>query len=185
MMAGLVVGVVGPSGVGKDSVMSALAMMRPGVHIVRRAITRSPDDASEVFDAVDEAEFTRSCEVGEFVLHWSAHGLRYGIPVSQIGPASLGQVCLVNLSRSVLLEAQQRFARFVTLHLTAPAAVLAERLQARGREDADQIAKRLSRAAFTLPEGLEPVVEIENDGPLDVTARRALDALETLQSERA
>ena len=41
---------------------------------------------------------------------------------------------LVNLSRSVLLEAQEEFGDFMVLSVTARPEVLARRLAARGRE---------------------------------------------------
>ncbi|MEQ9674097.1 MAG: phosphonate metabolism protein/1,5-bisphosphokinase (PRPP-forming) PhnN, partial [Roseovarius indicus] len=68
--------------------------------------------------------------------------------------------------------------RFVTLHLTAPAEVLAERLAARGREDKAEIARRLSRQGFALPEGLGRVIEVANDGPLERTVKTVLSELQ-------
>ena len=51
------------------------------------------------------------------------------------------------------------------LHVTARPDVLADRLAARGRESAQDIARRLSRPAPAFPEGL-PVTEIDNSGRL-------------------
>ena len=59
--------------------------------------------------------------------------------------------------------------------------MLAERLSARGREDADAIAARLARADTSLPQGLSRVVEVANDGPLQATVARILAAF---QAER-
>ena len=181
MITGWLVGVVGPSGVGKDSVMAALAAARPGYHIVRRVITRHSDAGGETFDEVSEAEFAHRRKAGEFVLHWSAHGMSYGIPGAETECLNQGVTCLVNLSRGVLAEAERQFSGFVTLHLIAPDAVLAERLRARGRESAGDIEKRLSRATFALPDGLKRVVEIANDGSLELTVSRTLSALDALQ----
>lgn len=181
-MTGQLIGVVGPSGVGKDSVMRALAEARPGFGLVRRVITRPGDAGGEVFDSVGEAEFVRRRAAGDFVLHWQAHGLYYGIPVRVRHDLAQGRTCLVNLSRSVLARAEAQFSDFVTLHLTAPTAVLAQRLAARGRESAAAIEARLSRADYALPAGLGRVVHVANDGPLDQTVTRVLAAL---QPERA
>ena len=105
-MTGLVLGVVGPSGVGKDSVMAALASARPGTHLVRRVITRPSTAGGELFDGVNEACFEVRLANGDFAFHWPAHGLRYGVPVSELAYAGQGRMCLVNLSRSVLRQAQ-------------------------------------------------------------------------------
>jgi len=174
---GRLIGVVGPSGVGKDTVMAALAAARPGLHVVRRCITRSEEMAGECFTGLDDAEFERRAGAGEFVLHWRAHGMRYGVPARVREVLAAGQDALVNLSRAVLPEAQQRFPGFVTLWLTAPPAVLAGRLAGRGRESETEIAARLARADTALPDGLARVVHVSNAGALQETVRAALDRL--------
>ncbi|MEQ9260470.1 MAG: AAA family ATPase [Roseovarius sp.] len=182
-MQGRLVGVVGPSGVGKDSVMEALARAHDGIHLVRRVITRDEGQGGEVFERVSVAEFARRRVAGDFVLDWEAHGMRYGVPRSEVAPQmAVGRICLVNLSRGVLAEAERLFAGFVTLHLTAPDEVLAARLRGRGRESEAEIAARLSRRDFRLPEGLGRVIEVANDGPLERTVAQVLAAL---QSEKA
>jgi ribose 1,5-bisphosphokinase len=167
---GRLIGVVGPSGVGKDSVMQALAARHEGVRLVRRVITRAPDAGGEDFEAVTEAVFQARARAGAFALYWRAHGLRYGVPVSVRDDLEAGHLCVVNLSRAVLTEAQAMFAGFAVVHLTAPVAVLAQRLAARGRENAEVIAARLERAGFALPDGLAHVIRVDNIGTLAETA---------------
>jgi ribose 1,5-bisphosphokinase len=176
-MAGRLIGVVGPSGVGKDTVMQGLAARCSELGLVRRVITRPEDAGGEQFDCVSVARFETLCRDGAFCLHWAAHGLRYGIPREIEGRLAAGEDLLVNLSRSVLREAQARFAGFVTLHLTAPRGVLAERLASRGRESAEQIEARLARSEFALPDGLERVIDVANAGPLEQTLQAIEDRL--------
>lgn len=176
-MSGRLIGVVGPSGVGKDTVMQAVVAARPGIGLVRRVITRAPDAGGEVYNAVSEAEFDRRVIGGDFALHWQAHGLRYGIPRGVEDDLASGRTMLVNLSRSVLREAQARFARFTVLSLTARTEVLAARLAGRGRETREDIARRLDRAGYGLPEGLRDVVHIDNSGGLDDTVGAVLAAI--------
>ena len=176
-MAGRLIGVVGPSGVGKDTVMAALAERRPGLGLVRRVITRPADAGGEAFDAVTADRFEALCQDEAFCLHWAAHGLRYGIPREIEGRLAVGEDLLVNLSRSVLRQAQARFAGFVTLHLTAPRRVLAERLAGRGRETAPEIEARLARSEFALPHGLGRVIDVANAGPLEQTLQAIEDRL--------
>ena len=176
-MTGRLIGVVGPSGVGKDTVMQAVASARPGIHLVRRVITRPSKAGGEDFEGVSEQEFGRRVVRGDFALHWQAHGLQYGIPRDISDRLSHGQTALVNLSRAVLREAQARFPVFSVLSLTARSEVLAARLAGRGRESAEEITRRLARADYALPEGLTEVVTIDNSGTLADTVDAVLKAL--------
>jgi len=175
-MTGRLIAVVGPSGVGKDSVMRGLAETRPGLHLLRRVITRPPEDPTEDFEAVDEVEFARRMAAGAFVLHWRAHGLSYGVPASLHDDLAAGRDMLVNLSRGVLCQAARAFPAMVVLRLSAPPSVLAARLHGRGREHAGDIAARLARDADAMPAGV-PVVDICNEGPLRDTVSRAVAVL--------
>ncbi len=170
MGQGRFIAVVGPSGVGKDSVMEAFAAAAPDVALLRRVITRAPEAGGEDYEPVSEAEFAARRDAGAFALHWRAHGLYYGIPSSIDAQLAQGCDLLVNLSRAVLPKAQTRFERFVCLSITAPKEVLARRLAGRGRETAAEIERRLSRSGFEIPEGV-PVTEIDNSGTLDQTVQ--------------
>ena len=175
-MTGRLIGVVGPSGVGKDSVMQALASSVTGFTLVRRVITRDARAGGEDFEAVTEAEFERRRQAGAFCLHWEAHGLHYGIPKSVKDRIAKGEDVLVNLSRNVLRDLHAVFPRITILNITASPETLAERLAKRGRETPDDIAKRLAKASRILPEGLE-ILEINNDGALEDTVAEALALL--------
>lgn len=177
MSRGRFIAVVGPSGVGKDTLMRAMAEARPGLRRVRRVITRAADPDGEGHEAVSEAEFEARLKEGGFALHWRAHGLRYGVPVGVGMDLARGRDLLVNLSRAVLTEAQARFRPFLVLHLTADPRVLAARLAGRGRESDVDIAERLSGAAQALPEGVGPVVTLDTGAPVERLAKAALKAL--------
>ena len=158
--------IVGPSGVGKDTLMQAVSVRVPSVRLVRRVITRPETAGGEVFEGVSEAEFARRLARGDFALHWQAHGHSYGIPAAAADWLASGVPVLFNGSRAMLAEAARVFPGLTVVHVTARPEVLAARLVARGRETADEIGERLERARIALPEGLR-VVEIDNSGPLD------------------
>ncbi|SEL94109.1 ribose 1,5-bisphosphokinase [Roseovarius azorensis] len=181
MNRGWFIAVVGPSGVGKDTLMRAMIEARPGLRRVRRVITRPADPAGEGHEPVSEAEFDMRLKDGGFALHWRAHGLRYGVPVGISLDLGLGRDLLVNLSRGVLPEAQARFQPFAVLHLTAAQEVLAARLAMRGREVGEDIAERLTGAAEALPEGVGPVVSLDTDMPVARLARAALRQLQAVR----
>ncbi|MES0863958.1 phosphonate metabolism protein/1,5-bisphosphokinase (PRPP-forming) PhnN [Ruegeria sp. SCPT10] len=173
-----VIAVVGPSGVGKDSVMEALEARAPGIQRLRRVITRPEGEEGEDFDRVSADLFEQMVLDGAFALHWSAHGLLYGVP-SQIAEQRKNcSAVLVNFSRSVLVQAQEVFGDLVVVSLTASAEVLAQRLAARGRENSAEQARRLGRARAPLPEGLDRVFEIDNSGALDDTVGEILNRLQ-------
>ncbi|MRX52120.1 phosphonate metabolism protein/1,5-bisphosphokinase (PRPP-forming) PhnN [Paracoccus sp. S-4012] len=174
--------IVGPSGAGKDSLLAAVAAARPDVLVVRRAVTR-PADGTEPFEPRSCEDFARDRAVGRFVLDWDAHGLSYGIPVEARAAQVAGRVLLVNLSRAVLPRAAKALAPLEVIHLTASPEVLAQRLTARGREDAGDIAQRLRSADAPLPQlaGV-PVHDIDNSGPLDRAVSAVLALLPALRS---
>jgi len=173
------IAVVGPSGVGKDSVMAGLNKAMPKMHLVRRVITRAPGLGGEDYDAVSVAEFKAMAARGAFAVHWRAHGLFYGIPISVHSHLNAGTDCLVNFSRSALTEAARIFPRLMVLNVTARPETLARRLAARGREAEAEIAARLAQADKPLPDGLN-VFQLPNDGPLADTVARARAVLQPL-----
>jgi len=168
---GRLIAVVGPSGVGKDSVTAGLKDAIPDLHLVRRVITRAPEMGGEVYDAVSPAQFEALVQDGAFALHWSAHGLHYGIPVTVKYQLCKGTDCLVNFSRTALAQAAEIFPHFVVLNITAEPETLAQRLTARGRESTKEIVQRLAQANKPLPDGID-VIHLSNDGPLPQTVAR-------------
>ncbi|MEM5521733.1 phosphonate metabolism protein/1,5-bisphosphokinase (PRPP-forming) PhnN [Sulfitobacter sp. AS59] len=176
MSRGRFIAVVGPSGVGKDSVMQAMAARDPRIVLARRMITRPSDAGGEDFDNVTVEEFHALHAADAFALSWAAHGLHYAIPATVDAYLQEGRDVLANLSRAVLIRAKDRFAQFEVINLTADRDVLAARLAARGRETAAQIAGRLDRATTGLPDGIS-ALHVDNSGPLDQTVQTALDHL--------
>lgn len=169
--------IVGPSGAGKDTLLRLAREQVSGLHLVRRAITRPPSEATEPFESVTEAEFAQRHKDGDFALDWQAHGLRYGIPRAELAPLARGETVLFNGSRKALPQALQAFPGMGVILVTAPVEVLAARLAARGRETAEDIAARLERAGFDLPGGIRGRVVI-NDTTPEVGAARLIAALQ-------
>lgn len=181
MIEGALIAVVGPSGAGKDTLMSAAAQARPDIVLIRRVITRRAEAGGEDFEGVTAAEFARRDAAGSFVLTWEAHGLRYGIPATVREDLGAGRSVLFNGSRSVLPEALALFPGLRVILVTAAPEILARRLAARGREAPEDVAARLSRAGFAMPPGL-PVTEVRNDGHLSEATAAFLAALQPVSS---
>lgn len=181
MTQGRLIAVVGPSGVGKDSVMAGILEALPHMCLVRRVITRAPELGGEDYDAVSEGEFEAMAAIGAFAVHWAAHGLHYGIPFAVKEQLDKGTDCLVNFSRKALVEAAMVFPRFTVLNITAKRDTLAQRLATRGRETDEEITNRLAQASKPLPEGLD-VIQVSNDGRLSQTIARAVALLQPVSS---
>jgi ribose 1,5-bisphosphokinase len=169
--------IVGPSGSGKDALMrgahDALGE-HAGFRWVRRVITRPGDLGEEEHESCTEQEFLLREQAGDFALSWRAHGLHYGIPAEISLDLARGRVVVANVSRAVVAEAAAQFPA-VVIEVTAPAALRAERLARRGREDADDVARRLSRA-IELPLPVQRLTVV-NDGTLDEGVRKLIVAL--------
>ncbi len=160
-MPGLLVLVVGPSGSGKDTLLSGAAQALAGdarFRFVRRVVTRPAQE--EDHDVADEPGFHARRAAGGFALNWEAHGLHYGVPADIVQDLEAGRTVVANVSRSILVSAAERFPVAV-IEITASERVRAARLRDRARETPADIAARLARAAPP-PEGLS-VFTILND----------------------
>jgi phosphonate metabolism protein PhnN/1,5-bisphosphokinase (PRPP-forming) len=174
----MIFAVVGPSGAGKDTLIRGAIASRPDLRLVRRVVTRPAEAGGEDFEGVSLPEFALRRDRGDFALWWEAHGLCYGIPRAQVeGPGDV----LFNGSRAVLPEATRVFPGLRVILVTAPDAVLAARLAARGRETEADIRARLARAAFTLPDGIAAETVV-NDGSEEAGLARFLAALQPVRA---
>ena len=174
---GRLIAVVGPSGVGKDSVMAGLQSVMPNLHLVRRVITRAPNLGGEEYKAVSVSQFEAMAKEGAFAVYWRAHGLHYGIPITVKYQLGNGTDCLVNFSRKALGQAAEIFPRLSVLNIAAKPETIADRLATRARETEGEISKRLARADRALPAGLN-VIDLANDGPLYQTIARGAALLQ-------
>ena len=136
--------VVGPSGAGKDTVLSLVReATRDDTRVVfpRRVITRVAD-GSEDHDSVSLAQFDQGVADGAFAVWWDAHGNKYGIPASAQDAIAAGATVVCNVSRTVVAALRRRYLHVVAVLITAPTAVLEERLAARRRSsDGDPAAR--------------------------------------------
>lgn len=175
-MSGRVFLVVGPSGAGKDTLLAGATAADPRLHWARRVITRPVVAGGEPFEGVTESVFQARLQAGEFALHWQAHGLCYGVPKAELAPRATGRDVLINGSRAALPAALAAFPGLRVIQISAPIAVLADRLALRGRESHADIVARLQRADYALPEGVA-AIEISNDASPEKGIAKLLYAL--------
>jgi len=186
---GVLVLVVGPSGAGKDTLIGAARAHFQGDHRLvfpRRVVTRA-SDMNEQVRQVSLATFKEMQAHGGFFLSWQAHGLAYGVPARAREQLNDGRVVVVNVSRRIISTAFDVWPDSHAVYVHVAADILHERLQRRGRETADQIGARLSRAGpADAPPGDAPAgaTVIDNSGPVECSARAFTEVLE-VQAQRA
>jgi ribose 1,5-bisphosphokinase len=170
---GPLVYVMGPSGAGKDSVLTRARALLPGaapVFFAHRYITRPADVGGENHVALTEAEFLLRRDHGLFAFDWEAHGNRYAIGSEIQSWRNAGLTVVVSGSREHFLKVNGLDADTHPVLITAPAERLAARLAARGREDSGAAAERLGRGeAYTVDDSR--LVTILNDGALEDAAQ--------------
>lgn len=181
---GAFVAVVGPSGVGKDTLL-AYARARldtcdgTPVHFVRRVITRPADGSTEDHDTLSPDAFECALADGAFALSWQAHGLRYGLPESVNRHIAAGDTVVANLSRSALDAVRARYRHVCVVAISASPQTLAKRLAARGRENAEEVSARLARASASADGLGGAVVSIVNDGLVEDAGDALVAAIRT------
>ena len=167
-MIGRLVLVVGSSGAGKDSILRfAMKKFSSDTRFVfpRRCITRDADIAAEDHDCLDKAAFDELAANGVFALVWQAHGNSYGVRRSIDDDLRLGNVVIVNVSRTILADAAKTYPTAVVVEITAASETRANRIAARGRESTPDILSRLIREV-PMPATKLQVHTIRNDGAL-------------------
>ena len=176
---GVFVAVVGPSGAGKDSLISYARRRLGGegaIEFVRRVVTRQSDGATEDHDSLAEEEFSAAEARGEFALSWRAHGLSYGLPARVDRGIESGHVMVANLSRAAIPALNRRYANVVIVEVMADPEILASRIAGRARESAGDVASRLARQA-RIDAGDATVVRLDNGGALEIAGERLVDLL--------
>ncbi|MGB7980987.1 MAG: guanylate kinase [Candidatus Nanopelagicales bacterium] len=167
-MAGRLIVLSGPSGVGKGTVGAQVRLLRPDLWISVSATTRAPragEVAAQHYHFWTPERFSATIAEGGF-LEWAQFaGNRYGTPRAPV-QARLAA------GESVLLEIELQGARAVRaampealmVFLSPPSVTeLEARLRGRGTEDEAAIARRLVRARAELAAAAEFDIVIVND----------------------
>ncbi|CAN5118830.1 hypothetical protein BH11PSE11_BH11PSE11_23740 [soil metagenome] len=170
---------VGPSGVGKDSLLRWVKERIPAhldLVFARRTITR-PAHASEAHEEVDAAGFRQLAADGKFAMQWQANNLCYGIRRDIETELLAGRDVIVNGSREYVPQLLQKFPAAQVIWVEAEAALIRERLLARNRETGTALQRRIARStAFTPPEACN-VIRIDNSDSVEAAGRRLMSVL--------
>lgn len=150
---GLLIVLSSPSGAGKSTIARMLLDADKDVTMSVSATTR-PKRPGEVdgtdYHFVDDAEFDRMIEAGEFVEWAAVFGHRYGTPKAPVKQAlKKGRDILFDIDWQGARQLEPDFGEhLVTIFLLPPSMdELERRLRARGTDPEDVIADRMRRAA--------------------------------------
>ena len=143
--------ITGPSGVGKGSLISLLRDRIPELELSTSATTRAPRVGEK--DGVDyhfleQEEFLRRVEAGEFLEHAAYSGNHYGTLRSEVeGRIEAGHPVVLEIEVQGARQVAKSMPEAVQIFIAPPAlSVLKERLEGRGTDSPDAIARRLEVA---------------------------------------
>lgn len=160
--------VVGPSGVGKDSLINGARRLLEddvGYWFPTRFITRPADAGGEAHQPITFDDLDRLAGESAFLLSWRSHGHGYGIPIAAGEALRRGRSVIVNVSRQVIPDARQHWSPVRVMLIT------------RGRETMADIERRLDRIdAYEVAGG--DVREVVNADQLDQATDRFVAMIE-------
>jgi ribose 1,5-bisphosphokinase len=177
--------VIGASGAGKDTLIDwareRLAALRPDLPVAfaHRYITRRSGGAGEAHVPLTPDAFETRRAAGLFAMSWTSAGTLYGIGIEIDLWRAAGLTVVVNGSREHLAAASQRYPDIRPILITAPAEVLRQRLQARGRETPDEIEARLRRTEM-LPVEHPRLARVDNSGSVEVAGSRLMALIQAI-----
>jgi guanylate kinase len=160
--------ITGPSGAGKGTLIRELAERVPALEVAVSATTRAQRpgevDGREYW-FLDDAEFVRRIEAGEFLEHVEyVSGKRYGTlrsEVERIG--GRGRVCVLELELEGALAVQEHMPTSVTIFIAADVAELERRLRERATESTGEIGERIELARHQLEQAHRFRYMVRND----------------------
>jgi ribose 1,5-bisphosphokinase len=160
--------VIGASGAGKDTLMNYARNSINGsekIIFAHRYITRPPFMGNENHIYLSTEEFRSRIDNNLFALYWESHAQFYGIGIEINNWLENGFNVVVNGSRQYLPVAQKIYPDMVVVLVDASPEIISERLTGRGRENADEIKKRIARTS-EIRADLKNCIKVQNDGAI-------------------
>lgn len=186
---GLLLFLSGPGGVGKSSICNCLADQLPAVFIPSATTrTEKPQDKlGKQYIFVNEEEFSRMIEKGEFLEYANVFGHLYGTMKRPVLDAlASGKTALLEIDVQGGMDIARLFPDSVGIFILPPSKqALNQRLSKRGRDDPEVIQKRLRGAEKEIQVAKESGVyriTIENN-VLEDTVQQLLTLVNKLKTD--
>lgn len=165
---GLLVVITGPSAVGKGTIVKEALKRYPdlrwSVSVTTRQQRPGETDGVEYF-FVSKAEFMRRADSGE-LLEWAeVYGNFYGTPRAYVEDTlAQGYDIILDIDINGAVQVRERFNEGLFVFVIPPSvAELEKRIQGRGTESPEQIARRLQEVPKWLEHGLSYQYVLVND----------------------
>jgi guanylate kinase len=160
--------VCAPSGAGKTTLVEALLKREPEIRLSISYTTRAPRQGEKdgvEYNFVDRAKFESMIAAGDFLEHALVHGNYYGTSRRWIEKELAGDHdVLLEIDWQGAAQVRKLFPKLLGMFILPPSiAELRRRLQGRGKDSAETIARRLSGARDEISHVLEFEYIIVND----------------------
>jgi len=152
--------VVAPSGAGKTSLVHALLERDPNIRLSISYTTRAPRSGEEHgkhYHFVDKAAFEAMIASGDFLEHANVYGNYYGTSRKWIARELEGEHdVLLEIDWQGAAQVRKLFPKMVGIFILPPSlAELRRRLEGRGKDTPETIAKRMASAREEISHVLE------------------------------
>jgi len=143
--------IAAPSGGGKTSLVNALLAREPGIRLSVSYTTRAPRPGEHEgvhYHFVDVARFKALQDAGEFLEHAHVHGHWYATSATWLAAqVAAGQDVLLEIDWQGAMQVRRLMPDSVHIFILPPSlGVLKERLERRGQDAPEVIARRLAGA---------------------------------------
>jgi guanylate kinase len=152
--------VVAPSGAGKTSLVAALLEREKNIRLSISYTTRPPragEESGRDYHFVDTAAFEKMIAAGDFLEHANVYGNYYGTSRTWIERELAGDHdVLLEIDWQGARQVRRLFPQMVGIFILPPSlAELRRRLEGRGKDSAEVIAKRMASAREDISHVLE------------------------------
>lgn len=160
--------ITAPSGAGKTSLVRALMRADPAIAHSVSYTTRKPRPGEvhgKDYNFVDHAEFERMLAAGAFLEHAEVFDHRYGTGRAQVeGFLAAGRHAILEIDWQGARQVRAAMPECVSVFVLPPSrAALEHRLQGRGTDSAEVIARRLRDAKADMSHWSEADFVVVND----------------------